>query len=345
MGKRYGWLYEKAFSKENISLAIEKASKGKRKRKIVKRILGNKEFYVDEIYNMIWNNEFVPTPYLKCKIKDGISGKERELSKPRFYPDHIIHWCMYLVLYPILTKSMIHNTCASLKGRGQVYGKNICVKKLRKRKNTKYYLKLDIKKFYPSVNVQKLLILLERKIKDPKMMNLLRMILEVEQGLPIGMILSQLLSNYCLYQLDHEYDSHTYIRYADDIAIFGPNKRKLHQLRINIEQDLLDMDLVMKNNWQIYRTDKEMLDFMGYRMDHNKVIMRKAIMLRFDRKIRKYVKEKNYRNACAIVSYMGWVKNSDSWNFYNNRVRNRVDFIEVKKLIKNGGNNDENLQK
>ena len=51
--KRYGWLFEKAFSKENIELAIKKASKGKRKRRVVRRVLSNKEKEVENIYKLV----------------------------------------------------------------------------------------------------------------------------------------------------------------------------------------------------------------------------------------------------------------------------------------------------
>lgn len=332
--KRYGWLFEKAFTKENISLAITKASKGKRKRKDVSRVLENKDYYVEQIYEMVWNGKYKPNSYCKKEIIDGLSGKVRTLSKPQFYPDHIIHWCIYIVLYPILERSMIHNSCASMKKRGQVYGKNVCMKMLKNKKKTKYYLKIDIKKYYPSIDVKKLRILLSRKIKDPKLLKIIDDVLALDEGLPIGMILSQLFANFNLYQIDHEYDKHGYVRYADDIVIFGSSKRTLHKLRIELNNMLNDNGLRMKDNWQIYKTDKEMLDFMGYRMDHNKIIMRKKIMYRFTKRIRRYSKNKSHRNASAIVSYMGWVKNSNSWQFYNNRVKPYVDFFEVKKIIK-----------
>ena len=185
--------------------------------------------------------------------------------------------------------------------------------------------------------------MLKRKIKDYKLLNLIQEILNLDDGLPIGMILSQLFANYYLYQLDHNYDKHTYIRYADDICIFAESKRSLHSLRYRLMQELEELDLSIKSNWQIYKTDKEMLDFMGYRMNHVKTIMRKKIMYRFTRRIIRYNKNKSYRNACAIISYMGWVKNSDSWIFYHERVRPNVDFIELKKTIRKGKN--ENIQK
>ena len=77
--KRYGYLFEKAFSKENISLAIQKASKGKKDRINVMKILVDKDKYVDKIYDLVWSGKYVPATYTHAKITDGINKKEREL--------------------------------------------------------------------------------------------------------------------------------------------------------------------------------------------------------------------------------------------------------------------------
>ena len=342
--KRYGWLFEKAFSKENIELAIKKASKGKRKRRVVRRVLSNIDNEVENIYKIVWSGEYEPLPCTTFERKDVISGKVRTITKPKFYPDHIIQWCIYLALYDVLTNCMIKNTFSSIKGRGQVAGKNAIVKKLKHKRDTRYYLKIDIKKFYPSINTVTLMRMFERKIKDPKMLDMLSRILRKYNGLPIGMILSQLFSNFYLYSIDHDYDKHSYYRYADDIVIFSSNKRTLHRLLKALNEDLNVLDLTVKENYQVRRTDKEMLDYMGYRMDHEKTIMRKAIMIRLNRKILKYQKKKNYHNAAGVVSYMGFVKHSDSYKFYMDRVHPYVDFHEVKDIIRKGKKN-ENIQK
>lgn len=342
--KRYGWLYEQAFAKENIREAIIHASKGKRKRVIVIRILSDIDKYVDDIYNMMWSFSYKPNSYTKKTIRDGVSGKIRGLSKPQFYPDHIVHWCIYLVLYPILIKSLIPKTYSSLKGRGQIYGKRFIKKQLRNRRATKYYLKVDIKKFYPSVNTDKLMVMLKRKIKDRKMLDLIQSILDLEQGLPIGMILSQLLANYYLSDIDMMFNSKYYNRYADDIVIFGSNKRKLHQTLKRLDEELAKKDLTLKRNYQIYRTGKEPLDYMGYRFYYDRITIRKRIMYRMNRSIGKWDKEHSAENACRVISYMGWIKNSDSYNLYLNRVRPRVNFYEAKEKIRRRSEQNGNLQ-
>lgn len=334
--KRYGWLYEQAFSKENIREAIIRASKGKRKRIIVIRILSDIDKYVDEIYDMMWSFSFTPSPYTKKTIRDGSSGKIRELSKPLFYPDHVVHWCIYLTLYPILIKSLIPKTYSSLKGRGQIYGQRFIKKQLRNKRATKYYLKVDIRKFYPSVNTDKLMAMIERKIKDKKMLNLIHSILSMEDGLPIGMILSQLLANYYLSDIDMMFNSKYYNRYADDIVIFGSNKRKLHQLRKKLSRELAKKDLTLKPNYQIYKTDLEPLDYMGYRFYRDKTTLRKRILYRMNKNVTRWDKHHNSKNASRVTSYMGWIKNSNSYNLYLERIRPRVNFYEVKNELRRG---------
>ena len=340
--KRYGWLYEKTFTKDNIKLAIIRASKGKKKRRIVRKVLSNIDYYTDEIYHIAWTYSYKPSPYSKFTLKDHSSGKMREICKPRFYPDHCIHWCIYLVLYPILSKRLISKTYSSLKGRGQIYGQKKIKKQLKNKKQTKYYLKVDIRKFYPSIDTHKLETMLEHKIKDPKLLKLIHDILKQEKGLPIGMILSQLFANYYITDIDYTFNSKFYNRYADDIVIFSPNKRKLHKQRTYLQHFLLKKSLKLKPNYQVYRTDKEMLDYMGFRFNHDKVIMRKKIMIKTNRDIIKWQYNKTYKNACSIISHMGYVKRSNSYMFYLNRIKPYVNFKELKQIIRS--NTNENLQ-
>ena len=75
--KRVGNIYEKITKKENIRKAIINASKGKKDRNGVIKILDNVNFYVDEIYNMLINKTYTPSPYIKMLIHDGARKKER----------------------------------------------------------------------------------------------------------------------------------------------------------------------------------------------------------------------------------------------------------------------------
>lgn len=63
--KRIGNIYEQIIKKENIRIAIINASKGKKGRNGVNKILDNISFYVDEIYDMLINKTYIPSPYIK----------------------------------------------------------------------------------------------------------------------------------------------------------------------------------------------------------------------------------------------------------------------------------------
>ena len=157
--KRKGNIYIKIIEKNNIYKAIINASKRKRTRKNVKKVIDNINVCVDYIYDILKNKTYKPNPYEKVKIMDGARKKERIIFKPQFFPDQCIHWALMQQLEPILEKGMYEYCCASIKNRGILYGANYIKKILvRDRKNTKYCLKLDIKKFYnniPKTNIRK----------------------------------------------------------------------------------------------------------------------------------------------------------------------------------------------
>lgn len=334
--KRYGYIYERICSKANIRKAILRASKGKRKRKNVQRILNNISFYINEIHEMLVSETYKPAEYQTAIIREGIAKKERLIHKPNFYPDQIIHWALILQLSPLIMKGMYEFVCGSLPGRGVHYGKKY-VKKwiIKDKKNTKYYLKTDITKFYPSVSIpileQKLLTI----IKDKKVLNLIHLILSLIDGLPIGILLSQWFGNFYLKEIDHyikqELGVVYYIRYMDDMVFFGRNKKELHKVRKLLDAKLEEVGLKINSNWQVCKLDKEPLDFMGFRFYRNKTTLRRKLMLRITRRVKRVYKKKNPTNkdASGVISSLGWIKHSDSHWLCEVWIK---PYLEIKKL-------------
>jgi len=341
--KRYGYIYEKICNKENIRRAILRASKGKRYRKDVQKILADMAKYIKQIQDMLINETYVPSDYRIDTIREGIEKKERIIYKPNFYPDQVVQWAIMLELSPILSDSMYEFTCGSIPNRGVHYGKRYVEKWIKTdRKNTKYYLKLDISKFYPSVDIEILKNKIERKIKDKKLLNLIYAILDKEEkGLPIGILVSQWFANFYLQDLDYYIKQNLkavhYIRYMDDMIIFGRNKKELHKIRKTITEFLIIEKLSLKSNWQLYKLDKEALDFMGFRFFRNKTILRKSIMLRITRKVKKVSKKHklNFHDSCGVVSYLGWIKHSDSFWLFQKWIQPYLRIQILKEIIKN----------
>ena len=185
--KRKGNFYNDICNRQNIKMAILRASDKKYSRKNVVKIVSNIDYYVEELHNMLINKQIKLSPYKKMKIHDGANKKERVIFKPAFYPDQCIHWSLMLKLQPLLEKGMYEYCCASVPNRGIHYGGKY-IKKILKddRKNTKYCLKLDIKKFYPSIDK----FCMKRKfraiIKDYDVLELIDNIIDSsDAGLPI----------------------------------------------------------------------------------------------------------------------------------------------------------------
>lgn len=322
--KRVGNIYEKITQLGNLESAIMHAAKGKGKRRNVEKILDSPTYYAMQIQKMLKEHTYTPSPYKEMTIQDGARKKERVIYKPEFYPDQVVHWALMLVIEPILMKGMYEFCCASVKNRGILYGKRHLDKILvDDRKYTKYCLKLDIKKFYPSIDKTILKQKFRKKIKDSEALWLIDTIIDSsDNGVPIGNFTSQWFANFYLEELDHYIKEKLkikyYVRYMDDMILFSNNKKELHKVRIKIEEYLnKELHVKLKENWQLFKTDSRPIDFLGYRFYRGYSTLRKSNFLRIKRRAKKISKKEqlNFHDAASMLSYSGWLKHCDSYNY------------------------------
>lgn len=338
--KRHNHIFEKIIQLDNIKDAIWKSSKGKRDQRRVRKILSNVDGYAREIRRMLISKTYKPSPYTVKTITDSSNLKTREIHKPQYYPDQIIHWAMMIPLVPIFSKGMYEYNCGSVPGRGTAYGQKAIRKWLdRDKRNTKYCLKMDIKKFYPSTKNGVLKQAVRRKIKDKNCLWLLDRIIESSDGLPIGNYTSPWLSNLLLEPLDHYIKEKLkvkyYVRYVDDLVLFGANKKKLHTARKRIAEKLSAYQLSVKQNWQVFRTDSRPIDFLGLRFYRTHTTLRRRNALRIMRRMKKIHKKGHLTvsDAQAVLSYWGWLKCSDSFGFYHEHVKLATTIKEAERKV------------
>lgn len=346
--KRKGNIYPKIYDKENIRYAIKCASRGKTDRENVKKIINNIDYYINQVYELLLNKTYKPSPYEKKEIIDGVKNKKRIIYKPRFFPDQVIHWCLMLQIEEILQKPMYYYSCASIKGKG-VKLASTYIKKILKQdfKNTKYCLKADITKYFPSIDRNILKNKIREVIKCNDTLWLIDQIIDsCNEGVPIGNYTSQWFANFYLQKFDHfiKEKSHIkyYVRYMDDIVIFHKNKKTLHNIKNEIEQFLNNEHLVMKQNWQIFRTDSRPLDFLGYKFYRTHTELRGNLALRIKRRAKKIYKKKHMtvQDAGAMISYYGWIKGSNSRNFYIKNVKKYINIQKCKKIVRDYNRNN-----
>ena len=305
--KRYNNLYSEIISIENLVIADAKAQKGKSKQRGVMIHNRNKESNILKLHEILKNKEYKTSPYINFKVYE---PKERIVSKLKFFPDRITHHAIMNVLEPIFTKLFTTDTYSSIKGKGIHSAAKAVKKALDDVPGTTYCLKLDITKFYPSVNHQILKNQLRRKFKDRDLLWLLDEIIDSSEGIPIGNYLSQYFANFYLTGFDHWIKETKkvkyYFRYADDIVVLTDNKQDLHALLSEIKQYLNDnLKLHVKGNYQVFPVEKRGIDFVGYVSYHTHTRLRKTIKKRAAKAFTK-------NNKAVKAAYWGWLKHCDS---------------------------------
>lgn len=321
--KRYGNIYDKICSIDNLILADVKARKGKLCSYGVRRHDVNKEKNILKLHQDLMNGSYRTSNYTIFKIYD---PKEREIYRLPYYPDRIVHHAIMNYLEPLFVSVFTNDTYSCIKNRG-IHGALINLKKVLRQDptGTHYCLKLDVKKFYPSISHDILKDILRRKIKDTRLLQLLDEIIDSAPGVPIGNYLSQYFANMYLAYFDHwikeEQRVKYYFRYADDIVILHENKEHLRQLFSDIQSYLqTNLKLTIKENWQIFPIKSRGIDFLGYVFFHTHILLRKGIKQRFCRRLsklnKKNISQKAYQQS--ICSWIGWAMHCNSKNLLNN---------------------------
>ncbi|HFG0564504.1 RNA-directed DNA polymerase [Flavobacterium psychrophilum] len=306
--KRLNNLYSQIIAIENLQLADAHARKGKGHQYGVKLHEKNQDQNIQLLHEMLLNKSYQTSQYTTFKV---FEPKERLVFRLPYFPDRITHHAVMNVLEPIFTNLFTADTYSCIKGKG-IHGAARAVKKaLIDKSNTKFCLKLDIKKFYPSVDHDVLKQLLRRKFKDNNLLWLLDEIIDSADGLPIGNYLSQYFANYYLTYFDHWIKEDKaikyYFRYADDIVILSDNKQQLHQILEAIKTYLKDdLKLTVKQNYQVFPVEARGIDFVGYKFYHTHTMLRKSIKKRFAKAVSKN------KNKATIAAYKGWTKHCNS---------------------------------
>lgn len=308
--KRVNNVFEKICNIENIRKADIIAQKGKSKQKGVISHNKKRDENLQAIQGLLLSKTFTTSPYSDFKIKD---PKERIISSLPYFPDRVVHHATMLQLENILVSSFTADTYSCIKGRGVHSASTNLKKALTHVEGTTYCLKLDIRKFYPSINNEILKQLLRRKIKDADLLWLLDDIIDSTKGLPIGSYTSQYFANFYLTYFDHWLKEvkgvRYYFRYSDDMVILSDDKAFLHSLLHDIRQYLkTNLDLDIKDTYQVFPVHSRGIDFLGYVFKHTHVLLRKSIKKRFARRMAR---------GCSPQSkaaYNGWITHCNGRN-------------------------------
>ena len=288
--KRAANLFESIVDFDNLYLAFWKARKGKNAKAEVRRFRENINEEILSLRDDLVSEAMRVGDYHYFEVHD---PKRRQICAASFR-ERVLHHAIINVCGPYFEKFLIFDTYACIKNRGS----HKAVKRAQffSRRN-KFYLKLDIVKYFHSIDRAVLITLIERIFKDKKLLRLFKKIIASFEsgpgkGLPIGNLTSQYFANYYLGYLDHFIKEQLcikpYVRYMDDFIVWGNEKRVLKECYDKIKWFLAERLLLDINESKCLNYTSKGASFLGFRVFPDKVKLTKRSSSRFVRKFRNY---------------------------------------------------------
>lgn len=351
--KRLGNLYEQIIDYENLWKAYLNARKNKRFRGDVLEFTHNVEENLIQIQNELIHKTYKVGRYREFYVYE----PKKRLIMALPFRDRVVQWAIYQVIEPLFDRQFIKDSYACRKGKGvQAAADRLqyWMRKLDRRYENPYYLKLDISKYFYRIDHDVLISILRRKIKDEDLMWLLETIIHSEDtkfgvplgdhnleqeridglGMPIGNLTSQLFANLYLNELDqyakHELHLHCFIRYMDDIIVLHESKQELQKILEEIDIFLRSELRLQLNNKTAIRPISTGIEFVGYRIWSTHRKLKKKTAKKMKRRL-KYLKKAYARGEVSadevrstLMSYLGYMKHADCYKLKKKILRDLV---------------------
>ena len=336
--KRHGNLWSKITDMDNIYRAYLLARKGKSWQDTIKRFNRSLDKNLFAIQKLLINKTFRTSSYKERIIYE---PKERIIYKLPFNPDRIVQHALMRIIEPIWDKMFIYDSYACRKGKGIHVGSRRTMEFVRK---NKYCLKMDISKFYPSVDHDVLFEIIQRKIKCNDTLWLIKDIIYSYpdgKNVPIGNYTSQWFGNLYMNELDqylkHEHEIKYYLRYCDDFCVFHNDKKFLREVTEIINDFLKDRLKLHLSKCDLFPVSRG-VDFLGYRHFPKYILIRKSTVKRIKKRLSQlprmlskgYISIDQYRSSLA--STIGWLKWANSYN-----LKKSLNLYELEEILNYAG--------
>ena len=277
-------MYEQLCSWDNLQLAYRRASKGKRGNPCTAAFEHRLEENLLQLQAELRSQEYSPGDYVNFHIHE----PKRRLISAAPFRDRVVHHTLCNLIEPLFEKSFVDDSYANRVGKGTHRALDRCQEFARR---YGYVLQCDLRQFFPSIDHQVLTGILARKLDDPRVLWLCRVILASgtgvlseeyrmvyfpgddllaglrPRGLPIGNLTSQFWANVYLNPFDHfvkrELRCKGYLRYVDDFLLFADDKDTLWKWKTGIEYFLVRLRLALHSNAHP-RPVSEGIPFLGF---------------------------------------------------------------------------------
>lgn len=288
--------------------AFEKCKTGKSYRDYVLSYEMKLATRLMELQEKLESGTYLPKPMREFYISE---PKIRLIQAP-YFEDRIVHHALLIAIQRHIERKFYRHSYACQKGKG-VHAASLKLSSWIRNPEMRFYLKLDISKFFYSIQHEKLEVLIREYVGCEETLKLLSLFYRSESGvgLPLGNVTSQLLANMFLTQLDNfvkrELKAKRYIRYMDDFIILGKDREALKALKPLIEDFLNTTGLKLNPKYRLEKIARG-IDFCGYRHWPGKRLLRKKTLFRFSRCAKMQLEK-------SVASYLGAGKNTQSFRY------------------------------
>lgn len=265
--KRKGNLYETMYEFKNIHAAFNEVCRNTRNKLKASRFKEYECINIFRVYDTLKNRAYVPGPYNVFTIYE---PKKRRIVSQNMFDKLINHLVARHILMPAVMPCLIDTNVASRPEMGTSKGLRDYLnfrKECKKQYGNYYILKCDIKKYFASINHQRLKEKLEKRIKDKEALQIVNDIIDSdEDGLSIGNMTSQILAVFYLNDFDHfvkeKLKIKYYVRYQDDFLLFHPSKIYLKECLEKIKDFLVKEKLTLNKKTRMYNSSVNFV-FLG----------------------------------------------------------------------------------
>lgn len=314
---------------KNFRNAYKKARKGKGSKWYVKEFNKDLEKNLLQLQKELLNMTYEPKPLKQFTIKD---PKTRVISASNFR-DRVVHHALCNMIEPIFEKAFIWDSYANRKGKGTHAAlKRFDLFKRKISRNGKqlpdaddknhvygYVLKADVRHYFDSVDHEIMIHVINRRIKDERILWLIRKILDNHnckihgKGMPIGNLTSQFFANVYLNELDyfvkHKLRAKYYIRYVDDFVILSRSKTQLESYKSEINEFLKSIKLELHPQKSNIIPLRSGVNFLGFRVFYKHRLLKKSNIRQIKQRLEYFqqlYKDGVLEKSDILTSLEGW---------------------------------------
>ncbi len=284
---------EQVFGFDSLKVAESMAGAGeKAKRESVIAYRENLVANLEDLSRRLISGTYIPDPGVSFVISS--QGKKRRIHKVG-YEARIVDQAIVNTIEPRIRNGLVARTYGCIPGRGGLKASKQLRKDLAK---VNYFVKADVRKYYPTMQRKEIMNLLNRRFKGAAFLHTVEDVLNsytnedipgmANEGISIGSLKSQIIGNLYLSAFDHyvleELKVRYYVRYVDDM-VFGFRTKKEAARLIPVIQEYLSGIGLQLHKIRLAPAGRQIIDFCMYQHRKDRqgkvyTMLRKSVMER-----------------------------------------------------------------